>query len=114
MHETTWELLLRLKEANDSNDMGPAECWHHIGPAVFEWRNAGQPIPDLAEPEALPEGTCWTCARAEFDGDAYTCDDESDGPKRKAVEQWWDNCDDEQMMPPRTYNGPPCPGFEPR
>lgn len=43
IHPTTSDMLALLAEANDSNDMTPAECWNHAGPAILAWRQAGKP-----------------------------------------------------------------------
>jgi hypothetical protein len=43
MHKTTRAMLKAIAEANNNDDYTPAQCWGHIGQAVFDWREAGQP-----------------------------------------------------------------------
>lgn len=43
MHPTTQAMLQAISEANDDNEMRPAECWSHAGQAILAWRQAGKP-----------------------------------------------------------------------
>ncbi len=94
MHETTKALLELLRTAE-----------YVAGPTFSAWRDAG--YPDLDGAEALPEGTCWVCKK----DSEWGCHDFDENP---AVEQWVHAHTVAGEPPARPYNGPPCPGFQPK
>lgn len=114
MDKTTRELLEAIKEGEE-NPCGLCAIDLHDGsplePAIEAWRDAG--YPDLDQPEALPEGTCWTCANDNGTICLFLADNIC-SPEREAVDEWCDEAiADDQIAPPRDYTGPPCPGCEP-